>query len=90
MNSPLLGKFMAGQITAGEYFSYVFADLISSPGRILGLFFILATLVLFIIKERKAKKERQARRLARQQEEANAVLTETTVETPTKGKKKKA
>lgn len=45
-------------------------DYISSPGRILGIIFLIATAILFIMQERKKGKERKERREARLAAEA--------------------
>lgn len=45
-------------------------EYISSPGRILGIIFLIATAILFIMQERKKGKERKARREARLAAEA--------------------
>lgn len=45
-------------------------EYISSPGRILGIIFLIATAIIFIMQERKKGKERKARREARLQAEA--------------------
>lgn len=45
-------------------------EYISSPGRLLGVIFLIATAILFIMQERKKGKERKARREARLATEA--------------------
>jgi len=44
-------------------------EFIETPGRILGIFFLIASAVLFIYSEKKKTKERRARRTARLESE---------------------
>jgi|GEM_PF-2661058 hypothetical protein len=44
-------------------------EFIETPGRMLGIFFLIASAVLFIYSEKKKTKERRARRAARLESE---------------------